>query len=155
MIWPLAYKSSSVQNQFSELASRISKIFSTSASVALDFLRLVRSWLRIVAASGVNFWECSAARAEFWLSEDRFPLISFRSARSVSKLWSKLYTDRDQRLQFQVAIEPLHRSRSAPSVSNWTNLTSASAISINGCKVLINHLYKWLDRRDMFPNTSF
>ncbi len=30
MIWPLAYKSSSVQNQFSELASRISKIFSTS-----------------------------------------------------------------------------------------------------------------------------
>jgi hypothetical protein len=37
-----------------------------------------------VAASGVNFWKCSAAGAEFWLSEDRFVSISSRSARSVS-----------------------------------------------------------------------
>src|SRR4028118_1230628 len=41
--------------------SKISKMVSKSAKSVFDFLRLARSWLRIVAASGVNFWECAAA----------------------------------------------------------------------------------------------
>jgi hypothetical protein len=36
-----------------------------SASDTGDFLRLAASWLRIVAASGVNFSESVAAGAEF------------------------------------------------------------------------------------------
>ena len=40
---------------------KISKMVSKSAKSVFDFLRLARSWLRIVAASGVNFWECAAA----------------------------------------------------------------------------------------------
>src|SRR4028118_397125 len=41
--------------------SKISKIASISASDTGDFLRLARSWLRIVAGSGVNFSERLAA----------------------------------------------------------------------------------------------
>jgi hypothetical protein len=39
-----------------------------SASNTGDFLRLARSWLRIVAVSGVNFLGIVAARAEFCVS---------------------------------------------------------------------------------------
>jgi hypothetical protein len=45
-----------------------------SASDTGDFLRLARSWLRIVAASGVNFWESLAAGAEFCFSGREFRL---------------------------------------------------------------------------------
>jgi hypothetical protein len=41
---------------------------SKSAKSVFDFLRLARSWLRIVAASGVNFSETVAAGAEFCFS---------------------------------------------------------------------------------------
>jgi hypothetical protein len=57
---------------------------SKSAKSVFDFLRLARSWLRIVAASGVNFLESVAAGAGFFFSEDRFASISSGSARSVS-----------------------------------------------------------------------
>jgi hypothetical protein len=39
-----------------------------SASDTGDFLRLVRSWLKIVAASGSNFSQSVAARAEFFVA---------------------------------------------------------------------------------------
>jgi hypothetical protein len=47
------------------------------------------------------------------LSEDRCASILSRSTHSVSKLRPKLHTERDRCLPFQVAIKPLHRSRSA------------------------------------------
>jgi hypothetical protein len=45
-----------------------------SANNTGDFLRLARSWLRIVAASGVDFWETVAAGAEFCFSGREFRL---------------------------------------------------------------------------------
>jgi hypothetical protein len=48
-----------------------------SARSVFDFLRLARSWLRIVAASGVNFSESVAAGAEFCFSEREFRLNFF------------------------------------------------------------------------------
>jgi hypothetical protein len=68
----------------SQDSSIISKIASMSASDTGDFLRLARSWLRVVAASGANFSESVAAGAEFCLSSESFASISSRSARSVS-----------------------------------------------------------------------
>jgi hypothetical protein len=47
---------------------------SKSAKSVFDFLRLARSWLRIVAASGVNFSETVVAGAEFCFSERDFRL---------------------------------------------------------------------------------
>ena len=64
--------------------SKTSKITSKSAKSVFDFLRLARSWLRIVAASGVNFSESVAAGAEFCFSSKSSASISSRSARSVS-----------------------------------------------------------------------
>jgi hypothetical protein len=46
-------------------------------------------------------------------------------------LRSKLHTDRDRRAQSQVAIEPLHRSRSARSVSSCDRTSTPIAISAN------------------------
>jgi hypothetical protein len=57
---------------------------SKSAKSVFDFLRLARSWLRIVAASGVNFLGSVAAGAEFCFSSESSASISSRSARSVS-----------------------------------------------------------------------
>jgi hypothetical protein len=47
---------------------------SKSAKSVFDFLRLVRSWLRIVAASGVNLLESVAAGAGFCFSGREFSL---------------------------------------------------------------------------------
>jgi hypothetical protein len=87
-----------------------------------------------VAASGVNFLGSVAAGAEFWLSEDRFALISFRSARSVSSC-DQSFTNRDQRAQSQVEIEASHRSRSALSVSNCDQSFTLIAIGAFGFKL--------------------
>jgi hypothetical protein len=56
---------------------------SKSAKSVCDFLRLARSWLRIVAASDVDFLESLAVEAKFCFSSQSSALISFRSARSV------------------------------------------------------------------------
>jgi len=64
--------------------SKISKMACKSARSVFDFLRLARSWLRIVAASAVNFLESVAAGAEFCFSLESSASISSRSARSVS-----------------------------------------------------------------------
>ncbi len=64
--------------------SKISKMASKSAKSVFDFLRLVRSWLRIVAASGVTLSKSVAAGAEFCFSSESSASISSRSARSVS-----------------------------------------------------------------------
>jgi hypothetical protein len=69
---------------FSQDSSIISKIAPMSASDTGDFLRLARSWLRIVAASDVNFSESVAAGAEFFFSSEVSPPILSREARSVS-----------------------------------------------------------------------
>jgi len=69
---------------FSQDSSIISKIASMSASDTGDFLRLARSWLRSVAASGANFSESVAAGAKFCFSSESSASISSRSARSVS-----------------------------------------------------------------------
>jgi hypothetical protein len=47
---------------------------SKSAKSVFGFLRLARSWLRIVAASGVNFSESVAVGAEFCFSGREFRL---------------------------------------------------------------------------------
>src|SRR4028118_386184 len=52
---------------FSPQLFKISKMASKSAKSVFDFLRLVRSWLRIVAASGVNLPESVATGAGFLL----------------------------------------------------------------------------------------
>jgi hypothetical protein len=57
-----------------------------SASDTGDFLRLVRNWLRILAASGVNFSESVAAGAEFCFSGREFCL----SLLPIGTLYSKL-----------------------------------------------------------------
>src|SRR4028119_166762 len=49
---PRLHRPSSI---FSTEFSKISRMASKSAKSVFDFLRLTRSWLRIVAASGVNF----------------------------------------------------------------------------------------------------
>jgi hypothetical protein len=43
---------------------------SKSAKSVFDFLRLARSWLKIVAASGANFLKTVAAEAEFCFSSE-------------------------------------------------------------------------------------
>jgi len=48
------------------------------------FLRLARSWLRIVAASGVNFSETVAARTKFCFSSESSTSIFWWSSRSLS-----------------------------------------------------------------------
>ena len=63
---------------------KISRMASKSARSVFDFLRLTRSWLRIVAASGVNFSKSVAAGAKFCFFSESFASISSRSARSVS-----------------------------------------------------------------------
>ena len=63
---------------------KISKMSSRSAKSAFEFLRLTRSWLRIVAASDVNFWESVAAGAKFSFSSESFAPILSRSVCSVS-----------------------------------------------------------------------
>jgi hypothetical protein len=70
---------------------------SSSAKSAFDFLRLAGELAEIVAASGANFLETVAAREEFFFSSESPASIFSRSARSVSKLRSNLYTDRDRR----------------------------------------------------------
>jgi hypothetical protein len=55
-----------------------------SASDTGDFLRLAQIWLRSVAASGANFSESVAVRAEFFFSSEVPPPILSREARSVS-----------------------------------------------------------------------
>jgi hypothetical protein len=55
-----------------------------SASDTGDFLRLARSWLRMVAVSNVDFSESVAAGAEFCFSSESSASICLRSARSVS-----------------------------------------------------------------------
>jgi hypothetical protein len=50
--------------------SKISRMASKSARSVFDFLRLARSWLRIVAASGVNLLESVATEAEFCFSSE-------------------------------------------------------------------------------------
>jgi len=60
-----------------------------SASDTGDFLRLARSWLRIVAASGVNFLETVAAGAKFCFSSD---LLSYRRQYATAlgnRLWKR------------------------------------------------------------------
>jgi hypothetical protein len=47
---------------------------SKSAKSVFDFLRLARSWLRAVAASGANFSESVAAGTEFCFSGREFRL---------------------------------------------------------------------------------
>jgi hypothetical protein len=64
--------------------SKISKMVSKSVKSVFDFLRLARSWLRIVAASGVNFSESVTAGAEICFNSENSVSISSRSARSVS-----------------------------------------------------------------------
>jgi hypothetical protein len=61
----------------SQDSSIISKIASMSASDTGDFLRLARSWLKIVVASGVNFSKSVAAGAEFCFSGREFRLDFF------------------------------------------------------------------------------
>ena len=63
---------------------KISRMVSKSAKSVFDFLRWVRSWLRSVAASGVNFSETVAAGAEFCFSSESSASISSREVRSVS-----------------------------------------------------------------------
>ncbi len=53
---------------------KISRMASKSAKSVFDFLRLTRSWLKILAASGVNFAETVATGAEFCFSEREFRL---------------------------------------------------------------------------------
>jgi hypothetical protein len=65
---------------------------SKSAKSVFDFLRLVRSWLRIVAASGVNF-------AKVWRPEQNFVL-----ARIVRR---RFPPDRRALLQVVIAIPAL------------------------------------------------
>jgi hypothetical protein len=55
-----------------------------SASDTGDFLRLARSWLRIVAASGINFSETVAAGAKFCFSSESFASVSSQLAHSIS-----------------------------------------------------------------------
>jgi hypothetical protein len=57
-----------------------------SASDTGDSLRLVRSWLKIVAASRVNFLESVAAGAKFCFSEQKFRL----SLLPIGTLYPKL-----------------------------------------------------------------
>jgi hypothetical protein len=59
---------------------------SKSAKSVFDFLRLARNWLRIVAASGVNFSETVAAGAEFCFSGREFRL----SLLPIGTLYPKL-----------------------------------------------------------------
>jgi hypothetical protein len=62
-----------------------------SASDTGDFLRLARSWLRIVAASGVDFWETVAAGAEFCFSGREFCLNFLSIGALCLKLRSQLH----------------------------------------------------------------
>ncbi len=65
------------------LSPQLCKIFrmaSKSAKSVFDFLRLTRSWLRIVAASGINFSKTVAVGAEFCFSSE--------SSASISSRWS-------------------------------------------------------------------
>jgi hypothetical protein len=54
--------------------SKVSKIASKYANLVFDFLRLARSWLKIVAASGANFLGTVAAKAKFCFSNQKFYL---------------------------------------------------------------------------------
>jgi hypothetical protein len=72
------------------------------------------SWLRIVAASGVNFLESVAVGAGFFL------------ARIVSPQFPP-----DRRAQFQVAIEAPHRSLTARSVSSCDQTSTPIAHGAN------------------------
>ena len=69
--------------------SKISKMACKSARSVFDFLRLARSWLRIVAASGVNFSESVAAGAEFCFSSESSPSSSSRIGALCLKLRSQ------------------------------------------------------------------
>src|SRR4028118_643178 len=78
---PRLHRPSSI---FSTEFSKISRMASKSPKSVFDLLRLARSWLRIVAASAVNFSKSLAAGAEFCFSWESCASIFSRSARSVS-----------------------------------------------------------------------
>jgi hypothetical protein len=69
--------------------SKISKMVSKSVKQVFDFLRLARSWLRIVAAPGVNFSESLAAETKFCFSGREFQLNFLEIGAPCRKLRSQ------------------------------------------------------------------
>ena len=64
--------------------SKISRMASKSARSVFDFLRLAQSWLRIVAASGVNFSKLWQPKQNFVLASESSASIFSCEERSIS-----------------------------------------------------------------------
>jgi hypothetical protein len=68
---------------FSPQLFKISQMISSSSKSVFDFLDLAQSWLKILAALGVNFSKSLTAGAEFSFSSESFASIFFRSGHSI------------------------------------------------------------------------
>jgi hypothetical protein len=80
-----------------------------SASDTGDFLRLARTWLRMVAASGVDFSESVAARAEFCFSGQEFRLSLLPIGTLYPKLQSLSNAWLSYPIQYATALGNLFR----------------------------------------------